>query len=293
MQFNSEKNGYSRQEVDKYIDSLRCEYERITGEQKIRISDQKREIDVLINELKNYKTKNSNISDALVVAVETAKQIELSSKNVYDLEIKRVRALYTRWENFLNDLMKKYPELEEKYDKKKLLEEFSKSIDAVIEKNGVDTTLENESKSIGLRNLITKMGGLTTKNVVQIKRNNIEQPSVKAQKAAQDELFESSKENGLNDVEENNSFETRVSNFENKIKPISKIKMDTQDNFESLVDKFLNDDTETSQENAFSKEIIRKKQESGFDLKEALNPTEDLLEILKDFDFYDDNGDKN
>lgn len=259
-------------QMDYEVDRLKLEYDKTLNEQKIRINDLKHELEAKSLELEQYKSKNSDISNALVVAVETAKQIENSSKNVYELEIKRLRNLYNRWEAFLNDLMKTYPKSAEKFDSKRLLDEFSRKIDEIIKQNSVDTQ-EESTQPIGIRNLISKMGGLTVKqpepsnNVVYIKRADA-QPSVQ--------------EPEINyDIKKNPS--------ELKIKPIANMKADKQDKFNSLVDKFFEDNTET--ENAYSKALIRKKQ-SGFDLKEALNPTENLEEIMKDFDFFDDKNKK-
>ena len=67
MKFKQAKNGYDMQEVDAYIKNLRTEYERTTSEQKIRISDLKREVESKTAELISYKSKNSDISNALIV----------------------------------------------------------------------------------------------------------------------------------------------------------------------------------------------------------------------------------
>ena len=43
MDFSREKNGYNIKQVDNYIANMKQKYEQTTGEQKIRISDLKRE----------------------------------------------------------------------------------------------------------------------------------------------------------------------------------------------------------------------------------------------------------
>ncbi len=58
------------------------------------------------------------------------------------------------------------------------------------------------------------------------------------------------------------------------------------ENYDSLVDKFLN--TKPVEEEPKSLKI----QSSGFDLKEAVNPKDDLSEIMKAFDFYSDVNNK-
>lgn len=257
----------NKKQTDDYVEqlnNLKNEYEKVISEQKIRISDLKRELDSKTSELEAYKSKTSDISSALVVAVETAKQIESSSKNVYELEIKRLRNLYSRWESFLNDVMKVYPQSAQKFDSQKLLDEFSKQIDAIIQENSVSTKPETV-QPIGIRNLISKMGGISarqlesTPKVVQVKRTNVQD----------DDSFD---------------YPTRQT-AELQIKPIANMTATNKDK-NGLVDQFFEQDDE--QENAYSKAIIRPKTSTGFDLKEALNPTEDLAEIMKDFDFFND-----
>lgn len=67
------------------------------------------------------------------------------------------------------------------------------------------------------------------------------------------------------------------------IKPVTDMTLDEEDEYSNLVDKFLG--TKPAEEKP------RSIQSSGFDLKEAINPTDDLAEIMKAFDFY--NGEDN
>ncbi len=62
------------------------------------------------------------------------------------------------------------------------------------------------------------------------------------------------------------------------IKPVTEMELTKDDKFDTLVDKFLNSKP--------TEPLITKKYNSGFDLKQAVNPTEDLSEIMKAFDFY-------
>ena len=67
------------------------------------------------------------------------------------------------------------------------------------------------------------------------------------------------------------------------IKPVTEMELKEGDGFDSLVDKFL------ASEPTVQKQKSIKPKESGFDLREAVTPTEDLNEIMKAFDFF--NGD--
>lgn len=71
----------------------------------------------------------------------------------------------------------------------------------------------------------------------------------------------------------------------NLIKPVTDMSLNDEDKFDTLADKFLSTRPEEN-------ERTMKIQSSGFDLKEAISPTQSLAEIMKAFDFYnsDDDG---
>ena len=365
--FKVQKNGYDKNEVETYIESMKKDYEKILAEQKERISNLKQDLEKNNAELNKYIEKNDNISDALVVAVETAKQIENSSKNIYELEIKRIRALYSKWENFLNELLDAYPSLKEKFDTRALLKIFSDGIDNVIKQNST-TIQETPSGAMGLRNLINRMSKINsrqeskesyaTKVKEMVIRDDDEldekyssigtliQPSVKKQninnyddsylsihdyntnREEQNEL-EQKKEIKIEPVtetveekpeekklsiferqllvnkpkkdeakvivrKEKPQSQERVQNAEpeekkTQIKSISNLTLDKDEKFESLVDKFLSVAEEEKNAREYENALLKKKQkENGFDLAEALNPTDDLSEIMKSFDAFNE-----
>ena len=74
----------------------------------------------------------------------------------------------------------------------------------------------------------------------------------------------------------------------NLIKPIYNEQVQENEEFESLVDKFLESDEEDN--SAYASQILGNVEQKtdGFDLKEAVNPTESLEEIMKAFDLDDD-----
>ena len=279
MEFDIEKNGYNIRQVDNYVCRLKEEYEKTMSDQKIRISDLKRELETVNAELNKFKQKNNDISSALVVAVETAKQIESSSKNVYELEIKRLKNLYSKWENLFNDILKENPSMKDKYDANELLQKFSDQIDKVIAENGITLDDKPVTQPVGIRNLISKMGGLTAKRIEPEKTVVMDKVEPKVEKFAEEQTFE---KQTFDDYPKTNS--------QLRIKPIANMTSDKKEKFDNLIDKFFNDPDE--EDNAYSRALIRQKKTNGFDLKEALNPTEDLAEIMKDFDFFSDNKKK-
>lgn len=177
--FELERNGYDKKQVDNYVSDLKSNYEQVLSEQKSRINELKKELEINKLELEKYVQKSGDISDALVVAVETAKQIESSSKNIYELEIKRIRALYDKWENFLDQMMQEYPMLKGRFDTKGLLKVFSDGIDNVIKQNSISSETPS-SQSVGLRSLINKMSGLSNRQPVSNSNEQIKQTIFKS-----------------------------------------------------------------------------------------------------------------
>lgn len=78
----------------------------------------------------------------------------------------------------------------------------------------------------------------------------------------------------------------RVGEKSNFIKPVTQMTLEENDSYDNLVDKFL--DTKPPEEQPRAMKI----QSSGFDLKEAINPKDDLSEIMKAFDFYGGDDDE-
>ena len=66
------------------------------------------------------------------------------------------------------------------------------------------------------------------------------------------------------------------------LKPVTEMKLGADDDYENLVDKFLASKPIDEQPKAMP--IVS----NGFDLKEAVTPKDDLSEIMKAFDFYND-----
>lgn len=290
--FKIVKNGYEVKEVDDYIFNLVQDSEKKFNEQKMRISDLKQQLEETKQELNSFKEKNNNISDALVVAVETAKQIETSSKNIYELEIKRIRSLYDKWQKIIDDLMLKYPDLQSKYDTKMIIKLFADEIDSILkqnrrsieEKKSIESNQSLQSDTISLKMLINKMSNVSKPEEQYVQEPTIQQPKqhkiVRNPKPTEETMINHQINMAINEETE------RLK--KDMIKPIANIKITKDDDYENLVDKFLSDDDDSYENSAFSKVLIEKEKNDGFDLKEAVNPTESLEDIMKSFSFYNE-----
>ncbi len=279
------QNKILQSKYEKDLFDLQQEYEQKLTEQKERILQLREENDALKQKLNSYSVKDESISRALVLAVEKAKELENSSKNLYELEIQRIRILYTRWEKMLNAIVKKYPNIKTITEVENLMSEFDSSIKSTINTSFVANPDEDRTY---VKQLLTKMNGVSSRPAI---------------------LNQSSRLNNQNKTEsEKKSKESLVIgdeiNHQSILKPVSNIELDKDDKYENVVDKFLNSNDETETESAYAKKIapilnqrIEEKIEDyfnsnkdGFDLGEAIRPKETLEEIMKAFDFYPDNN---
>lgn len=277
MNFNIEKKGYSIKEVDDFLISNQIENDRILAEKQSRINELREENYKLSKALDNYKKKEEYISSALTNATQRAAEIEENAKTAYSLEIKNVKGLFDKWDKFLKTLIKRYPKMKD-FDPDEVLDNMRTEIDKTLQE---DFAIEESSNS-GNEDAFKKL-------LSRIKRHNLEDRKIKTIKRSKeysDEIIEEENER------ENLSEINRVNN----IKPITNLTLeeDEADEFENLVDKFLNTQNITTPK-GYEKSILssgKKKKsnskypepnESGFDLEQALNPTEDLYSIMKGF----------
>ena len=126
-----------------------------------------------------------------------------------------------------------------------------------------------------MRALLTKMNSYLDKQVTQDKPPKTK-PRIRKQLPADMQT----KQSELNKLEEKSVM----------IKPIYESKLNEGEKYESLLDKFLSQDA--TPDSAYANKITAKARvmpeanETGFDLKEAVNPKQDLEEIMKSFDFF-------
>lgn len=263
--FDINKKGYDTEQVDTFINKLSIKYEEKLSEQKDRVFALKNELSSMQERLNNYKDKDKQISQALIYAVEKAEQIENNASKLYDLEIKRMRLLYKQWEDVvLKVSMCNVPSV-----LKKEIAQFSKTISEVLEQNNriggnvIRKDLHNNSDNY-IRNLLNKMD-----YAINSKPKNTGAKDVLNSLASETE-----KEN------------TRMIDLSGKL---DKIKVKGTGN---MAENYLNSDVE-DENTAFAQALMHKKKsqpsESGFDLEDALNPKEDLDEIMKAFDFFIEN----
>lgn len=310
--FNLDKRGYNPSEVDDYINKMYLKYEDKLREQKDRVVTLKKEVESLNLRLASYESKDEQISKALIYAVEKAEQIETNAKNVYNLEIKRLNALYTRWEYLLLEVEKRCPQVNQNGYISALIDNFKESIREVSQ-NGLTLNTKSIKEEIKktsddfIKNILNKMSyAVNTKPVV------LTEPAKPKRELASKQMQKVARQPKQTIVEpkaEVKQPETKsYSSITSINERLKKLNLINQTNIkpsktESLADKYLNSDDDMHL-NAYAKNFAKKKlektsspfnymqypepNETGFDLKDALNPKEDLDEIMKSFDFFDD-----
>jgi len=298
------KRGYSQIEVDSYIDKLKYDYESRLAEQKDRIFYLKDQLDKITN------SSDNELMSSLVSAVERAKVIENSSKNIYELETKKLSLLYSKMEELLKD-----EGIDSDRSKREefllLIQDCRNSLQINIqaqrenirESTSGDPIKRLLSKMIDFNRLPTSTEESRPKIKIVEKKEQFENVEkigsaekipveLESQQAPKSD--ESTENVGKNKKQEG-KLKPDLAEFD---KFLSKGKLDNGKNFESIMfSKKTNEKVEENEDEHAKTEQTPKcdlsPNESGFDLKEAINPKIDLEEIMKAFDFYNDNKKKN
>lgn len=271
-EFSLDKKGYSTKQVDDYIIAIQIENDRLLQEKQDRINELREENFKLSKELNSLKSREESVSKALIASTEKAKEITEKAKLEYNLELKNLDMFYNKWNNFFNELIKRYPKMKD-FDTKEVLNGIKVEIDELL----TGTYNSVKRKDNNFKALIDKLHSHSKNKIVKKLKIN--------KKVNEDIIIE--KENELEYQTENNKL--------SKIKPITNLTISNEekDEFENLLDKFLHSENKISK--GYESSILNKGKkknslktypkpnESGFDLEQALNPTEDLLDIMKGF----------
>jgi len=266
VKFDIDKKGYDIEQVENYINTLTLKYEEKLAEQKDRVFTMRNELNIMKEKLSTYKNKDKQISQALVFAVEKAGQIENSARKLYDLEIKRINILYDHWKVIIDEIEEKYGKKIDDENLNELIAEFKRGLDSVlaqndtIAKSNIKQELKENSDNY-IKNLLNKMDYVINDKA---KKKDEKEPIKKKV--------------------EDSAITTEKGAIGSRLKLIS-AQLDGKS-----ADKYLNDEKDI-ENTAFSRNFVKKSKypkpnESGFSLEDALNPKEDLEEIMRAFDFF-------
>lgn len=248
--FSFEYNGYNKKEVDEYISSLKAEHERTLMEEKLKVLETEKK-------MLDIKKKNIDVENReknIMAMLESFKKLQAEgNRNIEVLRGEQLRMVYIHLQDFLQELNVKYPGILINNSYKKLINDIE-NILAKTEakrKEAVATGTENDPMRILLNKMQEKK---IQENPKEIKIERLERVA------------------------------SKVSDTPSQIKPVCEMELDEDDLYDNLVDKFLN--TRPEEKETPKIEI----QSNGFDIKEAINPKDDLDEIMKAFDFYSDDS---
>ncbi len=285
--FDIERKGYNKQEVDAYIDTLKSQYEDMLEKLKQESMQAQAELMQCKMELDTYHSKDDQISNALVVAVETAKEIESSAKTIYELEIKRVKVLYKKWNNILNEIEALYPDIKKGSGISILFNEFEDALNKILAKETeltqMPSTVNKTAEKIYAKTLLSRMWGNNQPNVVK-PNETLETPTIRRKdREKTNEILNNqlSMKDSLNQDGEGD--------FEKFLKS----EFDDFDNFQykkSHKDADIQPDKKSSYLTVLEQSISKQQdtsKEDKFDMLEALKPKEDLMDIMKSFNLDD------
>lgn len=337
--FRIVKKGYSQVEVDEYISRLVNDYETTLSEQKDRIFYLKDQLD------KITKSSDKELITSLVSALERARIIENSSRNIYELETKKLSLLYNKMETTINN-KSGLKEADLKNELLNLIQDCRRSLQENI-------IMQNENlkePDIGdpVRRLLSKMinfnslslggnGEKINNNKTRVqnpkinkalianakkeerKENKKVEPKKEAPKKVEAKSEEVKKEEktptkkeikiAKKEQRKKEKEEARIEKQQQKKIVVAK-KQENKEPETNNFNKYLSDEKDLdggnfanimfsgSNKHANSNYITKKDigdytpNETGFDLKEAVNPKEELEDIMKAFDFYNDNKKK-
>jgi len=289
------------------------------GYDKIEVQKKISELEIKLNNFTKLCSEKDAINLKLATAVNKANEIKFSSENLSNLKFQKFVILFKNFEKIFSELFKKYPQLSDFSAIREVFNNFIKDVryaladESYDTENSINSCVKTENDTIRL--LLNKMQQYAklnrdeTKEIKEtVKRDSIKRKTTVStieEKKSESNSIEKSKkiENNFNErfkkgnkpESENHKKSATIyineSERSSQIKPISQLKIESNEDYETIADKFLETPTQEPS-NVYAKLISSKKNEaypspneSGFDLKKAVNPTEDLSTIMKSFNF--------
>jgi len=252
----------------------------------------KTEVEVKITELENMVAKlmrtcqeKDTVNIKLATAVEKANQIESSSKNLMYLNFKKFMVIYKSFEQAFANLFRNYPQLESISVLKNILIKFKADVNSIMGTEidsdcSINALVKTENDTIRL--LLNKMSNYA--KAKPISNDYIKSDKIKRREP--EKIHKPQSEKIKQQAERIRTVESST-----QIRPISNLTLKNDENYETIADKFLENDDDANAGSAYAQIISKTRKcssapnESGFDLKEAVNPKEDLSTIMKSFNF--------
>ena len=107
--------------------------------------------------VEEFKKKEQSISSAIIASMEHANQLEASRKKLYLLDIQRSRLMYLRMEQIINELYRRYPELQKDPKLKNMTEKFKSMVFNDLNEKSQDRMLLDVKKQTSTDDPIKKL----------------------------------------------------------------------------------------------------------------------------------------
>ena len=255
MNFKEQFNGYNKQEVDAYIERLKASYESKLMDEKLKTLESERRLLNFKNQHTELAHKEKSILEALDVLEKAKKFQEEGTRSFYSLVFDKLKLL-------VHELDMRFPNMRRNTEYNKILQELYSLItdykDKFIPENYINSPINSSNDSMRL--LLNKMQEYKApkKEVKEVKEVKVNT-------------------NNISDT-------TKYTNFYKRNSFVFKPKETSQRS--TNMDKVIN-------ERILPNETKYPKSESGFSFEEALHPKVGLEEIMKAFDFYNENKKNN
>ena len=106
--FALEKKGYNKEDVERFIVEENARNEKIHCEQRERIDTLVEENLALKELVKEYKSKEDKIAEAIIVARENADKMTAEIKLRYMMELDRLNMFRAKWTGVYDELKERY-----------------------------------------------------------------------------------------------------------------------------------------------------------------------------------------
>ncbi len=293
--FKLVKKGYDTFEVEREISRL--------GQLVANLKTANSELKLQLDDILAQKQLIESQLDSARSQLEKAEEGEREAKKVMELEGARLNAVVEKWKNTMTEIRLKYGiKSEEELSAEKLKDDIESIVTGKalpdIDADARYDYLTSPSDKYYHRRLLNRMSGLLY-NATSKQKEGLNAQAGELEKQER-ELFEHEK-NLLKEVEkargEKNSTEERIKTVFSE---------EPMNSYANLLDKYLNEDNdsvantysasievfEEESTPAFGPSEYPTPNESGFDLREAVNPTDSLEDIMGAFDFYSPEGGK-
>lgn len=249
MDFPIVKKGYKPSEVDAYIEKQKAASEETIAAQHARIDELLHSLEEAQKELAVLRGQKDQIGKAILSSVKKSEEIEKLSKIKFAREMARLKAFHEKWTAYYEKLFDAYP-LD---DRLAALGAFNRRMDKIL--SGVRPS--NETAATLSPERAKQAGKGKADKKVQIGYISV-------------------------DADAEGATDVGYADIVPDADPSSPVLTGDFDPMERINRYFEAERERERAEAAATQKEYGDRSESGFSLEEALNPTEDLMDILKD-----------